>query len=248
MKKNLVSALLLALVLALMPTSAALAQGSNCEDIGATYDAERERCVFATGLDLQIELALDVKADYPMMAEGLDAIVNTNTTTFISFFAESGMLYASPTWSLYMQYTVYEQTPAQATEFSPHMVSVVYSIYSYTGGANGSGFYQTLVYDVTNQLPLTLDSVLVPDYLPALSALIRAKLTEQLGDMTDPTFIDFGAGEDVNNFRSWALTNDEMIFFFDEYQVAPGAAGPQELHIPLSELSTLLQPMYIPIP
>ncbi len=247
MKKPLALAVLLMFCLALLPHHAAQAQEDDCTMIGGVYDAERERCVFTVGLDIQIDLPLDVKADYPMMAEALDEIVNTNTSTFLQYFAESAMLYATPPWSLYMQYAVYQQTPATPTEFSPEIVSVVYSIYSYTGGANGSGFYQTLVYDVTNQLPLTLDDVLVEGYLPALSALVREKLLVQLADMSDQTFIDFGAGEDPNNFRSFALTQDELIFFFDEYQVAPGAAGPQELHIPLAELTDLIQPMYVPI-
>lgn len=247
MKKLLALAVLLVFCLALLPHHAAIAQDDDCTMIGAVYDAERERCVFTVGLDMQIDLPLDVKADYPMMAESLDAIVNSNTTTFLQYFAESALLYATPPWSLYMQYAVYQQTPATPTEFSPELVSVVYSIYSYTGGANGTGYYQTLVYDVTNQLPLTLDDVLVEGYLPTLSALVREKLLVQLADMSDQTFIDFGAGEDANNFRSFALTNDELIFFFDEYQVAPGAAGPQELHIPLAELTDLIQPMYIPI-
>ena len=245
MKKLLV---LLVLCLIVLPHHQVLAQGDDCTNMGGVYDAERERCVFSVGLDMQIDLPLDVKAEYPMMAEALDEVVNTNTSTFISFFAESAMLYATPPWSLYMQYTVYKQTPAQPTEFSPEIVSVVYSIYSYTGGANPSAFYQTVVYDVTNQGPLTIEGVLVEGALPAFSALVREKLYVQLVDMSDPTFIDFGASEDPINFRNFALTNDELILFFDEYQVAPGAAGPQELHLPLSEVSAFLQPMYVPIP
>lgn len=247
MKKRIAIATLLLFCLALLPHPAAHAQDDDCTMMGGVYDTERERCVFSVGLDIEIDLPLDVKAEYPMMTDALDEIINANTTSFLSYFSESAMLYATPPWTLIMQYEVYKQTPAETTEFSPEIVSVVYSIYSYTGGANGTGFYQTLVYDATNQLPLTLDDVFVEGYLPTLAALVREKLTVQLAEMSDPTFIDFGTSDDPNNFRSFALTNDELIFFFDEYQVAPGAAGPQELHIPLSEVTALIQPMYVPV-
>lgn len=247
MKRLLSLAVLVVFCLAVLPHHAALAQGDDCTNMGATYDAERDRCVFKTGIDVQIELPLDLKTEYPMMADALDEMVSSTSTAFLNDFAMSGLAYATPPWALYMQYEVYEQTPAETTEFSPALVTVVYSIYSYSGGANGTAFYKTLTYDVTNQLPLTLNDIFVEGYLSELSALVKDKLTTQLGDMTDPTFIDFGAGEDPANFRNFALTNDEMIFFFDEYQVAAGAAGPQELHIPLSELAGLIQPIYVPV-
>jgi len=48
------------------------------------------------------------------------------------------------------------------------------------------------------------------------------------------------------NYSSFQLTEDELIFIFGEYQVAPGVAGSPSIAIPLSELTGILAPRFLP--
>jgi hypothetical protein len=46
----------------------------------------------------------------------------------------------------------------------------------------------------------------------------------------------------VENYRNWNITPDGLMITFDEYQVAPYAAGPQTVTVPYSELRGLINP------
>ncbi|MBO4930480.1 MAG: DUF3298 domain-containing protein, partial [Clostridia bacterium] len=54
---------------------------------------------------------------------------------------------------------------------------------------------------------------------------------EQLMTLHDP--LDF------------ALTEDCLLIFYNEYALAPHAAGPQHFYLPLSDLSDILLPQYV---
>ena len=43
----------------------------------------------------------------------------------------------------------------------------------------------------------------------------------------------------------FALTEDCLLIFYNEYALAPHAAGPQHFYLPLSDLSDILLPQYI---
>jgi uncharacterized protein YecT (DUF1311 family) len=59
--------------------------------------------------------------------------------------------------------------------------------------------------------------------------------------MTDADWIRRGAGPNARNFRSFVLKPSELAVFFDSYQVAAYAAGPQEAHIPFAQIRDTLR-------
>jgi hypothetical protein len=60
--------------------------------------------------------------------------------------------------------------------------------------------------------------------------------------MADPSWIEEGAGPNGDNFARWALVEEGLILFFDPYQVAPYAAGPQVVTIPRAALAGVAAP------
>ncbi len=111
----------------------------------------------------------------------------------------------------------------------------------YTGAAHPGDASQTATFDLERGQDVTLAGLFAPgsDYLAAISKYCIAQLgTRDIG------FQDFelGATATAQNYRNWNITADGLMITFDEYQVAPYAAGPQTVVIPYKELAKIFQP------
>lgn len=96
-----------------------------------------------------------------------------------------------------------------------------------------------LNYDLRAAQSLALSDLFLPRsaYLALLSSAC-------LGDLQKRDFPLFpeGAAPKIENFRSWNLTPGGLLVTFDAYQVAPYAAGPQEVTVPYARLRPLADP------
>jgi hypothetical protein len=129
---------------------------------------------------------------------------------------------------------------------SVNSVSYIFTTYEDTLGAHGNTFFHTFTFSKDSGKELVLADIFVPgsDYLTTLSGVARAKLPAVIGDMADTKFISGGTTPDEKNFQNFFLDNAELVILFDPYQVAPYAAGPQTLRIPLTDLASILKPEY----
>jgi hypothetical protein len=112
----------------------------------------------------------------------------------------------------------------------------------YSDTAAHPGLYSiTLNYDLGQGRELSLGDLFVPesDYLEALSEHCKAELQKQ--PYSDSFFLD-GAQPTQENYRNWNITPDGLMITFDEYQVAPYAAGPQTVIVPYEGLAGLIDP------
>jgi hypothetical protein len=112
----------------------------------------------------------------------------------------------------------------------------------YSDGAAHPGLNSTtLNYDLAQGKELALSDLFQPnsDYLGAISKYCIAELSKQ--PFFDPPFAE-GAQPKPENYRNWNITPDGLMITFDEYQVAPYAAGPQTVNVPYSELKSLINP------
>ena len=81
-----------------------------------------------------------------------------------------------------------------------------------------------------------------PKNLEILSTLVREAI------YNDPLLADHLFPEEVHiqtepiwaNFDNFAITDESLILYFDEYELAAGAVGPPIIAIPLSEINSLL--------
>jgi hypothetical protein len=112
----------------------------------------------------------------------------------------------------------------------------------YADGAAHPGLNSmTLNYDLGQGRELALADLFLPNanYLEAISKYCIAELSKQ--PFFDGAFAE-GAQPTLENYRNWNMTPDGLMITFDEYQVAPYAAGPQKVVVPYSELQTLINP------
>lgn len=129
---------------------------------------------------------------------------------------------------------------------STDTASYIYTIYMDTLGAHGNTTFKTFTFDTHSGALLSLSDLFLPgaDYLSKLSSLSRSALAASLGDALNSSMLDDGTTPQDDNFADFFLDNRDLVILFAPYQVAPYAAGPQTVRIPLSELSDILKPAY----
>ena len=107
------------------------------------------------------------------------------------------------------------------------IVSVVFNIYQFTGGAHGNTFIRSFVIDSKNKKRLGLADFFKGNGFKALQKTVREKLKKKL---EYDESIDEGTAQ-PDDFSAFAVTNDKFIFWFSPYQVASYADGLQKVEI-----------------
>lgn len=139
---------------------------------------------------------------------------------------------------------------------TPDVVSLTYLNYSYTGGAHGNYGYEAHTYDLQTGNELTLADLIQSDKLQAFYRLVSAKLLSNDRDLLFPeTVTDIekflkdktptstqAQVESYGHLRNWYLTPQGIVFFYNPYEIAPYAAGVQEITLPLSTWQQFAKP------
>ena len=118
------------------------------------------------------------------------------------------------------------------------MLSVIWQEASYTAGAHGQLNLLSLNYAPGTGRPVALLDVFASPSmaLQLMSAHAEKILSRRLGDMKVDEMLREGLLPEADNFATFAVTPDGLRVYFPPYQVAPWAAGPQAVDIPLSVL------------
>ncbi len=132
--------------------------------------------------------------------------------------------------------------------FNPasRIVSFKFEGYSFTGGAHGSSVLHTKTFDLASGQEYGLDQVFKEQtpYLDTLARLSREQLKQpdKLGDDYQEFMVEPGTAPDKENFKHFVLKQDSIVFYFEDYQVAPYASGEQHVEFTYSELEQILNP------
>lgn len=120
-----------------------------------------------------------------------------------------------------------------------HLASLRFSIVTYAGGAHGNQVIEGKNYSLPEGRELSLADMFVPGapYLARISETVREVLRERLGE----GFFEDGAAARAENFESFTLAADRIMFHFSPYDVAAYASGPQQVEIPLAALADILR-------
>ena len=130
------------------------------------------------------------------------------------------------------------------------LISVEFDIGGYyAGAAHPNSHTEVLNYDLKNGRVLSLADLFKPGakYLQLISTYaindLRAQAKAKGPDsmLSDET-IRSGAGPNIKNYKSWTISRKGLSLTFDAYQVAPYAAGPQNVVIPYSALKEIIRP------
>ena len=129
------------------------------------------------------------------------------------------------------------------------LISVEFSEGTYEAGAAHGNSNTTVVnYDVKNGKKLALADLFNPNskYLSVISAYcikdLRDRSKKDKDAMLDEEMMKSGAAPRADNYRAVAITKKGLWVTFDPYQVAPYAAGPQQVLVPYSALKDIIKP------
>jgi hypothetical protein len=122
-----------------------------------------------------------------------------------------------------------------------NLLSLKFQIMIYLQGAHPGTHSRTVNYDLEAGSDVSLADLFLPgsDYLERIANYCIAQLRTRNID-----FDLFSSGADPlpENYGNWNITPDGLLITFDEYQVAPYAAGAQEVTIPFAELQSVINP------
>ncbi|MCM3706866.1 polysaccharide deacetylase family protein [Cytobacillus firmus] len=132
---------------------------------------------------------------------------------------------------------------ADPKKISDTMYTLVFEAYQYTGGANGQATVKTFTIDLANQKTVQLADIIQMDE-KSLTQL-RTMVKNQIGkkeDLKDYLFADL-LDEALKNPTSWkwSLSGKNFTLYFNEYEIAAGAAGAVKVKIPIEQIHPLLK-------
>ena len=133
---------------------------------------------------------------------------------------------------------------ATTTSLSGKFESVEFSVESFmTGSAHPSSYEVALNFDVNTGKIVSLGDVLSGDYLRVISKYCKDVLGERFAADYDQYEENFGKGSDpiAENYENFLITTNGLVVVFDQYQVAAGVAGKQNVLIPWNQLSGVVK-------
>lgn len=124
---------------------------------------------------------------------------------------------------------------------SNDLVSMCIMDYDYAGGAHGSTSYVGMTYDLkSGNLVKLSDMFVTPDYKETLKDLVIKFVEDNKNDI-DPfeeykTYLD----DNINDDEFYIDENGNLVLLFNQYDIAPYAAGPIFITIDNSDIENIL--------
>jgi hypothetical protein len=226
-----VAALLAAVVLAGSVSSTRAAALPPCPDFGGTVDGTT--CRLHTSTDAYtVDIAFPV--DYPDPAPMMDYLKQTRDG-FVNVSQTPGS--TNLPYALDITSEQYRSGPgSQGTQ------SVVFKTYENLGGAHPLTWYKAFNYNLATRQPISFDTLFTAGStpLPVILPIVQREVDRQLGSRVT---ISQGDGLNPAHYQNFALTDDEVIFYFGQGELLPSAAGAQVAHVQRSDVASMLAPL-----
>jgi len=124
-------------------------------------------------------------------------------------------------------------------EVDNNVVSIVFNTYAFEGGAHGINTSVALNYSPKLKTDIQLADLFPeqPNYLKKISDFCIEDLIKQMtaGDVynyADDSWLQDGAGPKPENYSVFLINKNNIIFYFQQYQVAAGVAGSFKVAMP----------------
>jgi hypothetical protein len=117
--------------------------------------------------------------------------------------------------------------------------SVVLKVFEDLGGPRPSTSYKAFNYDLGSHQAITFDTLFAPNSKPldAIYPIVKREVGRQtgFGDAILP-----GSGLDASHYQNFAITDDEVIFYFAPGELLPPSlAGAIQVHVPRNAIPPL---------
>ncbi|OGC31331.1 hypothetical protein A2311_03740 [candidate division WOR-1 bacterium RIFOXYB2_FULL_48_7] len=124
-------------------------------------------------------------------------------------------------------------------------VRIEKSLYQ-AGSAHPVAWIETINYDLVSGRQLQVEDIFLPksDWVGLVASYCQGQLKQVL---SSEGWVEEGAGEKADNYASFLLVPQGVVFIFQIYQVAPYAYGPQEVVVPYYVLQPMLKKRFYPL-
>jgi Protein of unknown function (DUF3298) len=219
------AAVLAAAVLSGSPAGAA---PPSCAALGGSVEAGQMCHVRTTTPTYSVNMTFP--ADYPD-EQVLTDYVTQNRDGFVNVAQSSG--------SRDQPYQFEATTEQRFAGQAPHNTrSVVIKFFQDLGGAHPSTWYKSFNYNLASKQPITFDNLFAPGTTPldSIFPVVQRDLERQnpLGIAILPS-----TGLDPSHYQNFAITDDELIFYFAPGEVLPAFTGPVQAHVPRNAIPPL---------
>ncbi|WP_102418286.1 esterase [Mycobacterium sp. 4858] len=222
------------LIAAVVLASAALlgwpaaAAPPSCAGLGGTIEDGQMCRIRATGPTYTLNMAFP--ADYPD-EQALTDYITQNRDGFVNVAQSSG--------PRDQPYQLEATTEQRASGQPPHNTrSVVLKFFQDLGGAHPSIWYKAFNYNLGTKQAITFDNLFAPGIAPldSIFPIVQRDLARQtpLGAAILPS-----AGHDPTHYQNFAITDDELIFYFAPGEMLPAFAGPVQAEVPRNAIPQL---------
>jgi hypothetical protein len=116
--------------------------------------------------------------------------------------------------------------------------SVVLKVFEDLGGPRPSTFYKSFNYDLAGQKAITFDTLFAANSKPldSIFPIVQREIGRQTGL---GAAIPSGSGLDSSHYQNFAITDDELIFYFAPGELLPSLAGGSQVHVPRNAIPPL---------
>lgn len=203
---------------------------------------EGEQVGFAEDFNREVQRLVDIELD------AKDSLGNIPLEDPGGFIQMGYQVTSAPDWQAFQPNALAEENPTArapdqiALHGGHDILSVVFFVSQYLGGAHPGDHHDVINYDLSEAKVLSLGDLFKPesDYLEAIADYSIRELKKNR-EVLFPNFEE-GASPKEENYGAWSITPKGLLVIFEEYQVAPYAAGPQYVLVPYSALADILDP------
>lgn len=206
----------------------AAADPPSCASLGGSVEDGQMCRVHATGPNYTLNMAFP--ADYPD-GQALADYVTQNRDGFVAVAQSSG--------GRDQPYQLEATTEQRFAGQPPHNTrSVVLKFFQDVGGAHPSIWYKAFNYNLGTKQPITFDNLFPPGATPldAIFPIVQRDLERQtpLGAAILPS-----TGHDPTHYQNFAITDDQLIFYFAPGEMLPAFGGPLQAQVPRNAIPPL---------
>lgn len=206
----------------------AAAEPPSCASVGGSVDAGQLCHVHATGQVYALNMTFP--ADYPDEQALIDYVTQSRDG-FLNVVQTTG-----PRDHPYQMEATTEQHSAGQP---PHNTrSVVLKFFQDVGGSRTSTWYKSFNYNLGTKQPITFDTLFAPNTSPldAIFPLVQRDLQRQ--DVAGAAILP-STGLDPTHYQNFAITDDQLIFYFAPGEMLPAFAGASQAQVPRNAIPPL---------
>jgi len=125
----------------------------------------------------------------------------------------------------------------------PTTESIVMSVYEYTGGAHGTSVYKVITSSLSSGDILSLKNIIKTGQETAFTEFIKKELRNWRpeGGDTITLFPETVSELNFGSLNNWSLNDKNLVIYFGQYSIGPGALGSTEFPVSRGKLAPFLK-------